>query len=574
MTTTGDARDTEARVDDVVVDGQAGDETGATAAADTPEDVDAVDAGTALAERDPEIAPTEPWSVAVGERWRFGAPAVVLIAAMLVFFAVMGRLIWLRHARYGTFDFDLGHHDQAIWLLSRGKGFITVSGMPVLGHHFTVAYFAVAPLYWLGGGPQLLDLLQTAALAVAAVPIYVHAKHRLGNEWWGVALGVAWLLNPSVQWLVWEAWHPETMAIPFFLGAYVVAERGRMRWYWGLLVATLTWKEDLALAVGVLGLVYLVRGRRRLGLMTIGVAAAWFVLAYMIAMPHFNGGQNHAGIFYGELGDGPADIVRTALTDPALVWRRLEGNDALGYGRDLLLPFGLAPLLAPLTLLMAVPQFFANALTNQGFFYDIRFHYVAIILAVMALASTEGLARFRAIGLRRFGVGLVVAAALASTVAWGRSPLSTKYRDGYWVLEPSPLEQVVDDAVASVPDGAAVAATYNIVPHLSHREQIYTFPNPWIPSNWGVAGIAPDDPNNDHVPAEVEWLVVNTATHQPGSAVDTLFQRLIAGGEFEVVSDEANIVVARRVQPPDPDVDLLAPLEPEATTPDTIDTID
>ena len=277
--------------------------------------------------------------------------------------------------------------------------------MPVLGHHFTVAYFAVAPLYWLGGGPQLLDLLQTAALALSAVPIYVYAKHRLDNEWWALGFGVAWLLNPSVQWLVWEAWHPETMAIPFFLAAYVMAERGRMRWYWGFLVATLAWKEDLALAIAVLGFVYLVRGRRRLGLMTIAVAGAWFVVAYMIAMPHFNGGQNHAGIFYGELGSGPTDILKTAVTDPTLIWRRLEGNDALGYGRDLLLPWGMTALLAPLTLLIAVPQFFANALTNQGFFYDIRFHYVAIILAVLALASIDGIAGLRRVGLRRFGVG-------------------------------------------------------------------------------------------------------------------------------------------------------------------------
>lgn len=489
------------------------------------------------------------WSLTVW-RWRFGPASLTLIGAMAVFFAVFGRLMWLRHARYGTFDFDLGHHDQAIWLLSQGKGFITVSGMPVLGHHLTLAYFAVVPLYWLGGGPQLLDLLQTAAMALAAVPIYVYAKHRLGNEWWAVGFGVAWLLNPSVQWLVWEAWHPETMAIPFFLAAYVLSEKGRMRGYWIFLLITLAWKEDLALAVLVLGGIYALRGRRRLGLTTIAVGAAWFVLAYMIVMPHFNGGQNHAGIFYGEIGDGPLGIIRTTLTDPGLIWQRLEGNDAFGYGRDLLAPFGFTPLLAPLTLLMAVPQYFANALTNQSFFYDIRFHYVAIILAVMALASVEGVARLRGDGLRRFGVGVVVAAALATTVAWGRSPISTQYRDGYWALNPNPLQEVLDDAVDRVPDGASVAATYNIVPHLSHREQIYTFPNPWIPSNWGVAGIAPDDPNHDHVPSEVDWLVINVGTHQPGSQVDTLFDTLIDDGEFEVVSNEQNIIVAERVAPP------------------------
>ena len=101
-----------------------------------------------------------------------------------------------------------------------------------------------------------------------------------------------------------------------------------------------------------------------------------------------------------------------------------------------------------------------------------------------------------------------------------------------------------------MPDDAAVAASYYIVPHLSHREQIYTFPNPWIASNWGVGGVAPEDPDHEHVPAEVEWLVVDTTTHGAGSREEQLMDRLLDDGEFEVVSDEGGIVVARRVEPP------------------------
>jgi uncharacterized membrane protein len=515
---------------------------------DVADDAEAAGDAVPALEEDDE-APPAPFERVVGFVQARPA-ACVLAVAVVVWFAVFGTLIWQRHDRFATFDFDLGHHDQAIWLLAHGKGFITVSGMPVLGHHFTVAYFVVAPLYWLGGGPQLLDLLQTAALALSAVPIYVFAKDKLGDQWPALAFGVAWLLNPSVQWLCWEAWHPETMAIPFLLAAYLFATRRRWGWYWAFLVAALTWKEDVALAVLMLGIVFLVRRERRIGLLTIGLGILWFVLAYGIAMPHFNGGLNHAATFYGELGDSPSDIVRTAVTDPDLVLDRLRGNDALGYGRDLLVPFAFTPLLAPLLLLLAVPQFFANALTNQSFFYDIRFHYVAIILAVLALASVEGVARLRPVGLRRCGVGAVVAAALATSVAWGMSPISTQFDAGYWPLGANPRQAVLDAAVDAVPDDAAVAASYYIVPHLSQREQIYTFPNPWIASNWGVGGVAPEDPGHEHVPAEVEWLVVDTTTHGAGSREEQLMDRLLDGGEFTVVADEGGVVVARRVEPP------------------------
>src|SRR5215218_321709 len=228
---------------------------GSTSTASPPEaesrDVDLPDADVDADEVDDEDEDVDRggnpvrWSLAaIVARVRAAPTGWLLGTAIAVWCIVFGRLIWQRHARFATFDFDLGHHDQAIWLLAHGKGFITVSGMPVLGHHLTLAYFGVVPLYWLGGGPQLLDLLQTAALGLSAVPIYLLARHRLGNPWMALALGVAWLLNPSVQWLCWEAWHPETMAIPFLLSAYLFASRGQWRWYWVALVIALSWKED------------------------------------------------------------------------------------------------------------------------------------------------------------------------------------------------------------------------------------------------------------------------------------------------------------------------------------------
>ncbi len=482
-------------------------------------------------------------------------PALLGLAVIVfVWFVVFERLVANRHAAFATFDFDLGHHDQAIWLLSRGKGFITVSGMPVLGHHFTVAYFALAPLYWLGGGPQLLIVLQNAALAVAAVPIYLLARDRLHNAWWALALAAVWLLNPSVQWLAWETWHPETMAIPFFLGAYLMASRRRWTAYWLLLVAAMAWKEDIAIAVGVLGIVMAIRGNRRIGLLTLGVAVVWFVVAYGLVMPHLNGGTNHAGTFYGELGDSPTAIASTMLTEPDVIIDRLFANDALGYARDLLAPFGFLPLLAPLLVLVAVPQFLANILTNANFFYDIRFHYAAIIVAVLALATVEGIAWLRRTSWRRAAVGFAGACALAASVAWGISPISTQFRTGYWPLDGNARQATLEAAVATVPGDAAVSAPYNLVPHLAHRTQIYTFPNPFIPHNWGVAGVAPDDPDLDHTPDEVEWIIVDRMSIGPESREANLLATLLDNGEFEVVSDTDGVVVARRVKPPVGDI--------------------
>ena len=76
----------------------------------------------------------------------------VLLGA-LIFAVVFGRLGVQHHRNFGTWSFDMGIYDQAFWLVSRGKSWITVRGIDVWGHHVNLIAFAFVPFYWLGAGP-------------------------------------------------------------------------------------------------------------------------------------------------------------------------------------------------------------------------------------------------------------------------------------------------------------------------------------------------------------------------------------------------------------------------------------
>src|SRR5438445_3843972 len=112
------------------------------------------------------------------------------------------------------------------------------------------------------------------------------------------------------------------------------------------------------------------------------------------------------------------------------------------------------------------------------------------------LATVEAVARLGyKPGLRRFLVGFVAATSLAATVAWGPSPLSTKYHSGLWPLgQEDSRDTARRAALALVPKAAPVAGTYYFNPHLTHRVKIYDFPEPWKAVNWGIAGENLDDP--------------------------------------------------------------------------------
>jgi hypothetical protein len=99
-------------------------------------------------------------------------------------------------------------------------------------------------------------------------------------------------------------------------------------------------------------------------------------------------------------------------------------------------------------------------------------------------------------------------------------------------------------AVALVPRRADVTAIYYLVPHLTHRQVIYEWPNPFVrpAANWGVRGENPGDP------AKVDYLALDTDLL--GDRKD-LYDRLTApGGEFTKIFERDRVVVAKRVRPP------------------------
>jgi uncharacterized membrane protein len=183
-----------------------------------------------------------------------------------------------------------------------------------------------------------------------------------------------------------------------------------------------------------------------------------------------------------------------------------------------------------------------NVLSTFPYQREIRYHYAALVLAGIMLATVEGVVYLgSSAALKRFFVGLVLATSLASTVAWGPSPLSVKYHSGLWAQGADPRREAKQAAIDMVPGDQATSAIYYLVPHLSRRTKIYEFPVPWKPTNWGVNGENLDDP------ADVRWLVLDRTLL---SADDkTLLGQLLAG-QFVMRFDQNDIVVAQRVAPP------------------------
>jgi uncharacterized membrane protein len=470
-------------------------------------------------------------------------PITALVLLMLVYVAVFGTLTYQQQSNYGTYGFDMGIYDQGIWLLSHFKNpFITIRGLAYFGHHVNFITLLFVPAYWLGAGPHFLYGVETVWLAAGAIPIWLLGRDRLESSWMPLGLCAAYLLYPSVEWINQWQFHPDALVITPLMFAYWLATRRRWGWFWAAVAITLSCKEDAGLAVFALGICLWLKHRQRAqGLITAIAGAGWFLICTKLIIPLANGG---GAPFYAanfpDLGSSIFSIIGNFFFHPSRWLKSVFAHSRWTYYAQVFWPVALLAFLEPLVLLIGIPQLLVNTISGTSDAYDIHFFLTAIVVAGVFLATVEACAkRGRTQAGRRFMVGLVVAAALASNVAWSPSPISVNFHSGYWVSS-TPQDQAISDAISIVPKNAAVSATFNIDDHMTHRVSIYEYPNPWVVTNWGINLRHPPDPS------KVDWLVLDTRALGNQAA---LYQALITKKEFSVLFDQEGILVLQRVKP-------------------------
>ncbi|MFI5051467.1 MAG: DUF2079 domain-containing protein [Acidimicrobiales bacterium] len=477
--------------------------------------------------------------------WR---PELALTGLIGIYVAVFGWQTWIQQSNFGTFDFDMGVFDQEIWLAAHHLNpFVTVRGLNMWANHVNPIAYLLVPFYWLGAGPHFLYLLQTVALAGTAVPLWLLARDRFARPWLALGVPLAWLLYPAVEWMTWWPFQPEYLATPAFVFAYWFADRHRWIGYWVCVGLVLGTKEDAALAVIALGVVLVARRRVKMGLITVAVAVAWFLICLEVIIRIATPSATPFFLYqYSAFGSSTWQIIGNVVRRPWLIWDTVMRWSHVHYYLQMIAPTAFLALLSPLTLLLVVPSFLVNALNNQGYALQIRYQYTALIAPGLFIAVIEGVARFRGPltrALRAPMIAALCACALASNVVWSPSPLdASTYHSGIWSIDSSPRIRELAALIARVPADANVTATYTVVPHLTHRDRIFTWPNPWIRSYYGVSDTEP----TEH-PGIVNYLVLDL-TEVSGASVQQLHQLIGPGGPFRVLVNKDQALLAVRVR--------------------------
>ncbi|MEU6221517.1 DUF2079 domain-containing protein [Streptomyces sp. NPDC047022] len=395
---------------------------------------------------------------------------------------LMYMLVSLRiHERMLSNSFDLGVFDEAVRSYAHGR--LPVSELngpdsPVLGDHFSPVLALLAPFYRVWPTAETLLVAQAALVAVSVMPLALWARRALGQTA-ALVIGAAYGLSWGVASAIGFDFHEVAFAAPLlaFSLAALGQERLRAAAWWAL--PLLLVKEDLGMAVCVIGLLIARRGDRRTGFVTAAVGAGVSLLAVLVIIPAFNisGSYTH---WFG------MDSVAQSGSLPALLEHSTLGLiTPMEKAKTLL--YCLAPTLflalrSPL-ILVAVPTFLWRFASNLWNDWGTKYHYSLVIMTIFFAALIEVLAQRRPspAGLRRYLVGVVSVAVLLlpSFPLWQLVQPAT-WRDDIRI-------GTARSVMRLIPDNATVQASTFLVPQLSNRTRASLFgwytsrPNPqWI----------------------------------------------------------------------------------------------
>lgn len=479
-------------------------------------------------------------AVAWSFRLAWGIPATAA-------FAVYSLWSVTRHERFGSGSWDLGCHNQNIWLLGHAAGLTsTVLGdVNFMGDHFMPVLVLFAPFGWTGSSSILL-YVQALLLALAAWPLALLCRRRGLGSLATCGIVSAYLFGAGTQSAATFDFHevaPLPLALFFACWAF---EEGRRPLAYAALAVAAGCKEPAILYAGAVGAwLALTRPRWRLeGAAIAAAAVAWFLVVVGVIQPWLLGngpqGMIHLGTF-SALGTSVGGIaveilrhpVRTAvrLVTPAEKVRTLATTFA---------GFGFLPLLAPGTLLLAVPNVLERFLSDKREMWGLGFHYSLVLTAVSALATAAALSRLRRWTLPRwrrvpaaaFEAGacalLIGSTVIVPLVALpGGAELQSFEKPYYASLEQAAVNR---RAIAVIPADAALVAQDHFLPHLAMRQKV------WLPDERFMA-------RADYVvldPTQSTWP-------RDRAHIERLLELLRADLAFTVVfSERATVVFARR----------------------------
>lgn len=385
----------------------------------------------------------------------------ILLTWIIILSILYSLLSILRHNHFQSGGFDLGLYDQAAWQFSQFlTPYNTVKERFIFGDHLVLTLPVFGLLFYLWDNVRVLLIAQAVVITFSALPIYFIAKKRLASALSAVGLAILYSLFYGIQYGVYFDFHPIIVGVALLSWLAYFWEFGKTRLFWITLGLALFTQENMGIAVAGLSAIFFFRREFRRKAILVGLIGIFYSLLAARVVAQFSpvGYQ-----YWPQLPKHPIDAI-TRLFDSEekrLVW--LYSYSTLSF-----LPlFSIGSVIA---VLMDLSQYFVTG-PEFSRMWSPFMHHRAILAPLLILGAVDGLVFFKK---RRVPVTHVVLGMMVVGLGlqyYYHFPLNKLAKAEYW-KEEAWMENT-RELISLVPADASVATQQNLVPHLSHRKEIY-----------------------------------------------------------------------------------------------------
>ncbi|MEI7593673.1 MAG: DUF2079 domain-containing protein [Actinomycetes bacterium] len=472
-------------------------------------------------------------NIALGWEGRLDSPSgdriVPWVCAGGLFITLI--VLALAQARALSSNVNLATFVQAVWQIRHGMQPLSTitTGENILGSQGAVVLYPLALATKLVPTIPLLIGVQSAALALAVVPLWRVCRH-LANLPTGASLMVLFVysLHPIIHTLNLDGFHPETIALPFLIGAGYFGLTQHWRRFAFCCVIAMACRADLGLAVAGIGVLLIVQGFRRRGLVALTAGVMWFCCFLVLVQPHFAHSVSQLGA-YSAYGTSPLSVAWGMVTRPAEVLSQILSRENFGLLVFLFAPLLFLPFLSPRYLMPVVPLqllYLAGEVPPS-----VRYGPQAVaITAFMFLALPRGLSRLGRVNVtvahidRRVLITMAIAACSFFVLF---SPSSPYEKPWFWGGQDAADGARIEVANA-IPADTRVRSTASVLTLLSERSVLYSIDS---------APIADGEIHAEAIGADVDVIVIDRRDLLGSDQRPVLLKMEISRTERQLESD-------------------------------------
>ncbi|MBI5449476.1 DUF2079 domain-containing protein [Candidatus Gottesmanbacteria bacterium] len=398
-------------------------------------------------------------------------PLKILLVWIIVLTILYSTLSIVRHNHFQSGGFDLGIYDQAVWQYSRLQWpYNTIKARFILGDHLTLTLPLLAPLFWLWEDVRILLVFQAFWLSLSAFAVYKIVElrwQRYSVQWAALAISIIYSVFPGIQYAIFFDFHPVVIGVGLLLWIAYFLEAGRKKLLRCAIVLLILTQENMGLALAGLGAIYFFqRAHRKAATLFIIVGIVSSLIAVKMIAAMSPSGFEYQPVFSNSI----VGFITQLFDNPE---KQQSWFSSFAW-------FSFLPFLSPgafFAVLLDLSQYFATGPVFVRMWSPFA-HHRAILAPFLILGLLDALHYLIGVPSNRKKsgkwIGIIAVVLFCSALMQQylfHYPLNKIAKAEYWLEEQWMRDN--RELLRQVPVDATAASQQSLVPHLSHRKEMY-----------------------------------------------------------------------------------------------------